>query len=198
VVSQFKRKIAQRRAEKDVQFMGHGGARGSDEVLYEDDYMKVVAPATVAASMKTGFPNWCISNMTRFQSYFSSGSTADLLWGSNCERGPFVFWLFKVNFQDRNLKKLAGHILLNRVGAHELEVGQIQFWDGENRQAFDYPTIVARLTSEMPEIQGPFARSIEAVKNWFGQWDPEQLEKYPPLESIRQAAKRLAAQLLAG
>jgi hypothetical protein len=191
VVSQFRRKIAQRRAEKDIRYVDPEGTVGPDKVIYQDDAVKVLAPATAAAAMGSGAPNWCISNKTRWQTYFDSGSQSDLFWGSYCERGPFVFFLFKKGLKDSDLQKLAAHML----GATP---ESIQFWDVDNRQAFSYDAIITRMDQEDTEVREGFVTGVNAAMRWLSNYKPHQVERYPSLEAIRQAARQLATAVLAG
>lgn len=200
-VKQFKRVFAEKRAQANVQYIGkakppgEGFAKGPDEVLYEDDLMKVVIPATAAASLKSGHMDWCISNRTRWDDYFKNSNTRDFMWGSPSYTGagPFVFWLFKPQFQDRYLQKVAGHFKLNCHAGGVVDIDKIDFWDVENRAAKPFSNIVQRLEQEVPGSSRNFKASLEAVQEWFKQFKSSDVELHPSLESL---ARKLVDMML--
>jgi len=200
VVSQFKASFARRKAEKNIQFIGKSPegtySKGPNEVLYKDELMTVYIPATAAASMKTGFPNWCVSNKSRWEDYFKTRSKDSLLWGSYSMRGPFVFWHF-ANVSDQQLRRLAGHIQLScsRKGGSGFVQG-IQFWDGHNQSSISHSEILSRLANQPngAALVKSFNTSVKEAEAWFKQFNQDKdIEMYPALEDL---ARKLVASLI--
>jgi hypothetical protein len=200
--------LLRRRAETHVITVGkapEGGYRtGTDEVLYDDEKLRVVVPLTAAAALKKGFNDWCISNRTRWETYFRTKRPDDLPWGSvYVPEGPFAFVYFKVPVADPYMKPtrkasdppaLAAHVML----AKEPDApDRIDFWDQQNRRAIRYTEILQRLENSVPGTKPSFDAAIAEIEAWLKQFKHEQIELFPALEAMRMA-RQLVSDLLNG
>lgn len=197
---EFKASFARRRGEQNVQFIGRdpenpkgGFVRGSDTKLYSDDYVDVFVPATAAASMKTGAPNWCVANKSRWEEYFRTRSKSSLNWGGYTERGPFVYWHVKVPVKDKHLQKIAGHM---KASSPDRVPEAVEFWDIQNNQAIAWHSLRARLQAESPELVQSFEESLKPVQDWMKSYKHgKDVEHYPALESKKKAEELVNSML---
>ena len=191
--------LARRRAEGNIVTVGKnppeagGGYRtGPDEVLYEDDVVKMYVPLTAAASLKKGYNDWCVSNRTRWETYFRTRQRGDLMWGTYTQRGPFGFLHIKKPLRhDQYLQTLAAHVQLN---TNPNTPGRIEWWDRENTHVIPTATIIQRMEREFPGSGQSIKNAIRELEAWLLEFKREQLEQFPALEHLM--AKALVASLL--
>lgn len=195
VCREFKASFARRRAEKNVQFIGRehddqgvakpGFTRGANVKLFTDANLDVYIPATAAASMKTGAPNWCTANKSRWDEYFRTRQKTSLNWGQYTDqRGPFIYWQVKAQVHDPHLKRIAGHI----TGKATQIPGGIEFWDVQNSAHISWDILRRRLNAESPDLLHSFETSLTLVQEWFKTYKKGQdIESYPALESKKRA-----------
>ena len=188
-VGSVKANLARRKAEQNVVTVGknpEGGYRtGADEVLYDDENVKVIVPLTAAASLKKGFNDWCVSNRSRWDDYFKSRSQNALMWGSYTQRGPFAFMhLKKPTPHDKYLQSVALHVQLNnRIGAED----RIDFWDRQNNRVIRQQEIARRMEQAVPGSSDSLRKAVREVEDWLKDFKAEQLERYPALEALARA-----------
>lgn len=207
-VSQFSRVFAEHRARSNKLYYGRakepetGFAKSADAVLYEDDVLIASAPATAGAARhdpknpKSGRLNWCISNHSRWDSYFSGGGD-QFMWSTYAQHGPFVFVKFKPQLEDERLQQVALHLKYAKNPSGKLNPDEIEVWDGENRSAYRYSDILQRLQAESnPGLLRSFGMAVNAAKEWFSKLKPCDIELNPSLES-KALARKLVDMMLA-
>lgn len=203
-VGQVRANMARRKAEQNVVTVGKvppeqgGGYRtGRDEVLYEDDLVKVVVPLTAGASLKKGFNDWCVANRTRWEDYFRSRDQSKLFWGSYTQRGPFAYMHLKqASPADSHLQSVALHVQLS---AQPNTPNRIDFWDRNNQAAIRLSEIAQRMERAFPgQGAATVKKVVSEVEEWLKEFKLDQLERFPALEALmlRVTATELVNNLL--
>jgi hypothetical protein len=188
--------LARRKAEQNVVTVGknpEGGYRtGADEVLYEDDILKVIVPLTAAASLKKGFNDWCVANRSRWETYFKTRRKEDLMWGTYTQRGPFAFLHLKVpTYNDPHLQSIAAHVQLSQ-GVNS--PNRIDWWDRQNQAAIRYPDMARRMERAAPNAgKRSLDNAVREIEAWLKEFKAEQLERFPATEML---AIQLVASLI--
>ncbi len=218
-VKNFTRNFAKLKAQANVQFHGKakapatGYTKGPNEVIYEDEFMTVVIPATAGASLKKGWVNWCIASKTFWDNYWRSGDPEDLYWSRpgyaySSAHGVFAFWTFKVPMQTthpdalghpvKTYEQLAGWFGLGCREPGRVTISNIHWTDklnaGEASKQCDIRKVQRELADADPRALESFHKSIEEVKAWILQHTPgKDIEMNPALESL---ARKLVAMML--
>lgn len=103
VNQEFRRYYKRRAARSDIRYLAPQGdqvGHGSQPV-YQDEWVTAWLPATMAAAMASGHPNWCVSNQTEFERAFSTDM--DNQWTSHTSMGPLLIIHVKL-FPEETLK----------------------------------------------------------------------------------------------
>lgn len=188
-VGTIKAGLARRKAEQNIVTVGknpEGGYRtGADEVLYEDDTIKLIIPLTAAASLKKGFNDWCVSNKSRWEDYFRSRSQGALMWASYTQRGPFAFMhLKKPTPNDAYLQSVAFHV---QIMAQPNAQDRIEFWDRQNNRVIRKAEIIQRMERAIPGSSQSVNNAIAELEEWLKEFKTDQLERFPSLEAKARA-----------
>lgn len=110
------RKMGRAVASKDVRYSGHPSRQ--DNLIYDDDYLTVMAPLTYATSVRYGHANWDISDPEKFQQLIGSNEARNYEWRDYTKTVVPVFINFKVPMPSRvtrTLKSVSQPSLTNLV-----------------------------------------------------------------------------------
>lgn len=220
IANNFTRGYAKIRAQQNIQFHGKakapatGYTKGPNEVIYDDEYMTVVIPATAGASLKAGWANWCISSKTFWDKYFQTGDRQNMYWDhpsyeNTSNRGVFAFWTFKLpemptQFQNANqthetYRQLAGFFNLGCREPGNITIDKVVWTDKLNSFEDAKKADIKKIEKEIHDVGGEealrsFYASVKEVRNWIMQHTPgRDIEGAPALESL---ARRLVAAML--
>ncbi len=165
------------RVQADVKYVGRSGNVGRNEKVYEDENLVVVVPLTVAASIRSGFREWCTShpenidqvlkNPNQVSNWTKHTSGSHGMQGHFNERIALAYFTFKENVavptwktaKDSkvvDLRQVAMMVFAADLPNMEAPFPGILWWDKENVAGkATYQGIIQRIQQHYGQLGQP-------------------------------------------
>jgi hypothetical protein len=158
ISSKVERYFASKAAREDIRYSGHPTRQ--DDLIYDDDYVTVMAPLTWAAAVQYGYPSWAWANRETFDEVLSNeGQDYRNVWKANTGRGSiYVYIHFKVPVPGW-VARTGGQFVLHHLDdlALELKANDLRglknwdkwtVWDQENRNTMSIKDVKDMIMAE--------------------------------------------------
>ena len=164
ISDKVERYFASKKAREDIRLSGH--PKRTDDLIYDDDYVTVVAPLTWAAAVRYGYQGWAWANRETFDEVLSAdGNDFRNEWKKSTERGKaYVYITFNVpvpgwvtrkqgEFEHYELTSLA--LELDTANLRNLDnPDSLEVYDEENRHVLTIEDVKSMIRAE-PTRQDP-------------------------------------------